>query len=53
MIKCQMKPDRQMLQKQCTVICLLGFVLFLFKQAYKTERLGAEVRQNTMYNSCN
>ena len=32
-----------MLHKQCTVICLLGFVLFLSKQAYKTERLGAEV----------
>ena len=48
-----MKPDRWMLQKQCTVICLLDFVLFPFKQAYKTECLGAEVRQNTKYNSCN
>jgi hypothetical protein len=38
-----MKPDRWMLHKQCTVICLLGFVLFLSKQAYKTECLGAEI----------
>jgi len=39
---CQMKPDRWMLHKQCTVICLPGFVLFLSKQAYKTECLEAE-----------
>jgi hypothetical protein len=37
-----MKPDRSMLHTQSTVICLLGFVLFLSKQAYKTEYLGAE-----------
>jgi len=42
MTKCQMKPDRWTLHKQCTVICLLDFVLFLSKQAYKTKCLEAE-----------
>ena len=38
-----MKRDRWMLHKKSTVICPLGFVLFISKLTYKTKCLGAEV----------